>query len=120
MPIGTLNQNTLRQPMPVSSPPRIGPSISPAPITIALIPSALPSSLRGKASVTSAAEVAMISAPPTPWTTRPRIRSPAAGAIAQNSDATVKIARPAANVRTRPTMSARRPALSTSTVATSV
>ena len=27
----------------------------------------------------------MISAPPTPWTTRPRIRSPAAGAIAQNS-----------------------------------
>ena len=119
MPIGTLNQNTLRQPMPVRSPPRIGPSISPAPITMALIPSARPSSFRGKASVTSAAEVAMISAPPTPWITRPRIRS-GPGAIAQNSDATVKIARPAANVRTRPTMSARRPALSTRTVATSV
>ena len=42
MPIGTLNQNTLRQPMPVRSPPRIGPSIRPAPITIALIPSARP------------------------------------------------------------------------------
>ena len=68
MPIGTLNQNTVRQPMPVRNPPRIGPSMRPAPTTIALIPSARPSSRRGKASVTSAAEVAMISAPPTPWT----------------------------------------------------
>ncbi len=41
--------------------------MSPAPTTMALIPSARPSSRRGKASVTSAAEFAMRKAPPTPW-----------------------------------------------------
>ena len=74
-PIGTLNQKTKRQPKPVSQPPRIGPRIRPAPTTIALMPSALPSSRRGNASVTSAAELAIMNAPPTPWTTRPAISS---------------------------------------------
>ena len=120
MPSGTLNQNTVRQPMPVRKPPRIGPSMRPAPTTIALIPSARPSSRRGKASVTSAAEVAMISAPPTPWTIRPTIRSAAVGARPQKTDASVNTPSPTVNIFARPTMSARRPALSTRTVATSV
>ena len=94
MPIGTLNQNTVRQPIPVRKPPRIGPSIRPAPTTIALIPSARPSSRRGNASVTRAADVAMINAPPTPWTMRPAISSVAVGARPQNTDATVNTASP--------------------------
>ncbi len=120
MPMGTLNQNTVRQPRPVRNPPRIGPSIRPAPTTIALIPSARPSSRRGKASVTRAADVAMISAPPTPWTMRPAISSVAVGARPQNTEATVNTPSPTVNIFARPTMSARRPALSTRTVATSV
>ena len=44
--------------------------IAPAPMTMPLMPRALPSSGRGKASVTRAVALAISSAPPTPWTRR--------------------------------------------------
>ena len=119
-PIGTLNQKIDRQPKPVSQPPRIGPRIWPAPMIIALMPSARPSSRRGKASVTSAAELAISRAPPTPWRTRPPISSRSVGARAQPMDATVKIANPSVYDFARPIWSAIVPALRTRTVATRV
>ncbi len=120
IPIGRLNQNTVRQPKAVRNPPRIGPRIMPAPTTIALIPSARPSSRRGKASVTSAAELAIRNAPPTPWRALARTRNAALGATAHRTEASVKIANPNVYERARPIMSAIRPALSTRTVITSV
>ena len=61
--------------------------MSPAPTTIALIPSARPSSRRGNASVTSAAELAIRNAPPTPWTSRATTSRKAVGASAQATEA---------------------------------
>ena len=94
-PIGRLNQKTVCQPKVVSQPPRIGPMIRPAPTTIALMPRARPSSRRGNASVTSAAELAIRNAPPTPWTSRAATSSSADGASAQATEATVNSAKPA-------------------------
>ena len=68
--------------------------IAPAPMTMALMPRALPSSMRGNASVTSAVALAIRSAPPTPWTRRHAISWVASGARAQKTDAAVKMAKP--------------------------
>ena len=120
IPIGTLNQNTVRQPKLVSQPPRIGPRTWPTPMIIALMPSARPSSRRGNASVTRAAEFAISSAPPTPWRTRPPISRRSVGARAQPMDAIVNTANPSVYDRARPIWSAIVPAFITRTVATRV
>ena len=62
---GTLNQNTHSHRMETSTPPSTGPSTRPTAATMVLVPSARPSSWRGKASVTSAAAFANRNAAPT-------------------------------------------------------
>ena len=91
IPSGTLNQKTHCQLSEVSHPPSTGPTAVPTATTVPLMPSARPSSRRGKASVTMAPLLAIIKAPPMPATTRSTISSqtlsanPLANAITVNS-----------------------------------
>jgi hypothetical protein len=62
----------------------------------------------------SASETANMIAPPTPCTARIRFRKVGSPASPQSSEATVKMPRPAAKTRLRPSRSARTPAVSTS------
>ena len=92
----------------------------PAMADTALIPSASPRSSCGNASVRIAEELAMSSAPPTPWTIRIAISQRAAAEPSihvseSRIDPAVKIAKPKLNMRTRPYMSPIRPKLTTST-----
>ena len=73
MPSGTLNQKTQCHEIATSAPPSTGPITSPIAATIVLVPIASPSCSFGKASVTSAAELANRKAPPMPWRIRQRI-----------------------------------------------
>ena len=72
---GTLNQKTQCQEIATSAPPSTGPITRPMAATIVLVPIASPSCSRGKASVTSAAELANRNAPPIPCSTRQTISS---------------------------------------------
>ncbi len=88
-----------------------------------LMPMAIPRCATGKASVRMAVELAMSSAPPMPCTTRIPISSiaPAApvwGVSDSPIEATVKTAKPALYIRTRPNMSPIRPKVTTSTAVT--
>ena len=85
----------------------IRPTNDPATAATALMPSAIPRWLAGKASVRIAAALAMSIAPPTPCTIRSRMIARAAALPwAKMSDSprehTVKIAKPRLNRRTRP------------------
>ena len=93
-PSGTLNQNTQCQEIDTSAPPRTGPSTSPTAATIVLVPIARPSWRLGKASVTSAAELANRKAPPTPWRIRQRMSSVPLPANPAPSEAAVNTRKP--------------------------
>ena len=67
---------------------------SPTAATIVLVPMARPSCSRGKASVTSAAELAKRKAPPTPWTMRHTISSVPLPAKPAPSEASAKTTKP--------------------------
>src|SRR5450755_3880955 len=75
MPIGTLKRKTQRQDASVSRPPMIGPSRKPAAPAIWLMPRPRPTCPLRNASVTMAVLFVTMSAPPTPCTTRPKMRS---------------------------------------------
>ncbi len=88
-----------------------------------LMPSAMPRSSTGKASVRMAVELAMSSAPPMPCTMRnPMSQSapalPVQGHSERAMEAAVNTAKPALYMRTRPKMSPRRPKNTTSTAVT--
>ena len=68
-----LNQNTQCQEISTSAPPSTGPMTRPTAATIVFVPIARPSWSRGNASVTSAAALAKIAAPPMPCRIRHRI-----------------------------------------------
>ena len=68
-----LNQKTQCQEISTSAPPSTGPITRPTAATIVFVPIARPSWLRGKASVTSAAALAKIAAPPMPCRIRQRM-----------------------------------------------
>ena len=93
-------------------PPSVGPVLTPSATTTALSPSALPRSCAGKALVSIAGLMAMISAPPRPCNARAAINSPSEGAKPQKADPTVKMIRPAAQIGLRPIISDIRPAVS--------
>ena len=91
----------------------------------ALMPSAIPRSRCGNASVRMAVEQAKIIAPPTPWISRNRISSNAAlGPVVNTSESriepTVKTRNPRLYRRTRPNMSPMRPRLTTRTAVTTM
>ena len=70
-----------------------------------------------------AVELAISSAPPTPWTTRHTIshiapRAPWPGVSDSAIEASVNTAKPALYMRTRPNMSPSRPKVTTSTAVT--
>ncbi len=102
--------------MSTSTPPSTGPSTRPIAAIIVLAPIASPSCSRGNASVTSAAALAKMKAPPMPWTTRQRISWVPLAAKPAPREAAPKIRNAATKAVLRPNRSARRPAVSTSTV----
>ncbi len=90
-----------------------------------LMPSAMPRSLAGKASVMIAAELAISIEPPTAWTTRQPISQsapwpPLNGSRDRMIEQTAKIAKPRLYSLTRPYMSPSRPSVTTSTAVTSM
>jgi hypothetical protein len=124
-PTGTETRNTRCQSVVLSNPPTISPMNDPDTAATALIPSAMPRSRCGNASVRMAVEQAKIIAPPTPWISRKRISSSAAlGPVVNTSDRridpTVKTRNPRLYNRTRPNMSPIRPRLTTSTAVTTM
>ena len=111
-----LNQKTQCQEISTSAPPSTGPITRPTAATIVFVPIARPSWLRGKASVTSAAALAKIAAPPMPCRIRQRMSCVPSAEKPAPSDATVKNAKPRTYARLRPKRSDSRPAVRTSTV----
>ena len=98
-PIGTLTQKIERQSQEASTPPRTRPMNEPARAATMLMPSAMPRSLAGKASVMIAAELAISIEPPMAWTTRQPISQsapcpPLNGSSERMIEQTVKIAKP--------------------------
>ena len=90
-----------------------------------LNPMAMPRCSAGKASVRMAVELAIRSAPPTPWITLSPMSvdapsEPVNGMAARPTDARVKMANPALYIRTRPKMSPIRPSVTTSTAVTTM
>ncbi len=97
----------------------------PAMPAMTLMPSAVPRCLAGKASVRIAVELAKISAPPMPWTTRQPISQSAAVAPwskvqDRKIEQMVNTAKPMLYIRTRPNMSPSRPKETTSTAVTTM
>ena len=124
-PTGTETRNTRCQSVVLSNPPTMSPTNDPDTAATALIPSAMPRSRCGKASVRMAVEHAKIIAPPTPWIEWKRISSSAAVGPVVNTresriDPTVKTRNPRLYKRTRPNMSPMRPRLTTSTAVTTM
>ena len=113
---GTLNQNTQCHEIKTSAPPSTGPITKPTAATIVLVPIAIPSWLRGNASVTIAAAFANRNDPPIPWRIRHTISSVPLPAKPAPSDASANAMKPPIYAFFRPNWSDSRPALSTSTV----
>jgi hypothetical protein len=110
IPIGTLSRNTHRQlAASTSTAPSVGPS---APATAPVAPQTATATgifPGGNARRTSASDDGMSTAPPTAWTTRKAISTPALGATAHRTEATVNRAEPARKARLCPIRSASLP-----------
>ena len=122
-PTGTDTRNTRCHSSGASNPPITRPRNDPAIPATWLSPSARPRWSTGKASVRIALEFAISIAPPTPCSTRIAIShsAPAVPCIQVTDSSTenaVNTANPALYMRTRPTMSPRRPKVTTSTAVT--
>ncbi len=122
-PTGTLTRKTSRQSISDTSPPTTSPMKDPAMPATMLMPSAMPRSSCGKASVRIAVELAISRAPPIPCTMRPKISSsapadPVLGTTDSPIEAIVNTRNPALYIRTRPNMSPMRPKVTTSTAVT--
>ena len=125
IPTGTETQNTNRQLMGPRMPPSTRPMNDPAMAATMLVPSAKPRWVGGKASVRMAAVFAMMNAPPTPCIKRMTIMNNAASRpcsqVTDNRiENRVNMAKPVLYMRTRPTMSPKRPKLTTRTAVTSM
>src|SRR5215211_6381063 len=104
----------------VSAPPTSGPIATATPIVAPYMPMAVPRSRpAGNSCAIRASDTANITAPPTPWSARARLRNVGSGANAQSREETEKIASPAPNSLRRPSRSASEPAVSTSAASVS-
>ena len=106
-PNGTETRNTSRQLMGASTPPSSRPRNDPPTAATPLMPSALPRSFSGNASVRIAVELANRNAPPTPWKTRmTMIHFAPAVPVIQVTDSRIEnrvnTAKPRLYIRTRP------------------
>ena len=99
-----------------TNPPMIGPAMMPIEAMAPLMPSALPRSEGGNASVVMAKPRAKIMAAPTPWKMRAPMRKPIVGEKAANSEPRVNTANPVVKIGFFPIMSPSRPKPSTSVV----
>ena len=99
----------------VITPPTSGPIARASAETPAQIPIAVPRSRGGKVAVMIERVAGFISAAPTPWTVRAAISDAAPPASPHQSDAPVKITRPAMKIARRPSRSASLPPVSRST-----
>lgn len=114
MPIGTLTKKIQCQPtISVRTPPRISPMEAPAAPTKLNAPMALACSRGSRNRVTIMPRLTAVTiAPPMPWANRAAISIAGPTDSPHSSDATVKAASPARNMRLRPMRSPRRPASS--------
>jgi len=120
IPIGTLTQNIARHPAAaVRNPPKTSPNTEPAEIATALVPSALPLSSKGKASVSIAVLLAKRSAAPSPWTILNTTSWVPDCDRLQSAEAKVKSANPSVKSLTLPTMSPSLPKLTNTAEITS-
>ena len=110
-PIGMFTKNAQRQPpSSIRTPPREGPiaaAIAPVAVQIAM---AVARWEMGNSGRIRAREVGTRIAPPTAWRIRAATRVSTEPAIPHRTEASRKIPIPTMNMRLRPTMSARRPA----------
>ena len=122
IPIGTFRKKIDSQPThSVSTPPTSGPTATAMPIVAPYTPIAMPRSRPALNSCAiSASETANITAPPTPWNARARLRKVGSVARPANSEPSVKMPRPTAKTRRRPSRSASTPAVRTSAARGSV
>ena len=122
MPIGTFRKKIDCQLIPSTrAPPTSGPKATARPIVAPYTPMAVARSRPGLNSwATSASDTANITAPPMPWMAREMFRNVGSGARPASAEAAVKMPRPTANTRLRPSRSASTPALSTSAASASV
>jgi hypothetical protein len=108
--IGTLSRKITRQvEIPISQPPRSGPTTVEIPLQAVQVPIAAPRPCPAKLVVITASDAGVNSAPAMPWTPRNTISVVASGAAAQAADATPKHATPSVNIRTSPKMSPSEP-----------
>ncbi len=114
---GTTTKKMLRQPKcRISTPPRVGPIAIATPLHAAQMPSARPRSTGSRHTTrTIASDAGSSSAAPTPASARAPISTDTDGASAHSSDAIVNTAVPAMKMRRRPSRSASRPPVSSST-----
>ena len=101
-------------------PPSSGPAASARAETPAQVPIALPRSWAGKALVMIESVAGIISAAPTPWTTRLITSAVSVGASPAVAEEAAKIVTPVRNMRRRPRMSPSRPPVASSTANESV
>ncbi len=106
MPTGTLHQNTQCQDRPCTmAPPATGPKATAEPVIAPQAPMALPRWPGGNAEQARARLSGEISAAEAPCTARAAMSSPGVAAVAHAADAAVNTARPATNIRRRPSRS---------------
>ncbi len=99
----------------VSAPPRKVPSAPPAaPTALNTAMARARSRGSGNSDTSIPSTTAVVIAPPTPCSARAAISTPGEVATPHSTDATVNTARPAVNIRLRPTRSPSRPASSNS------
>src|SRR2546425_3090495 len=110
--MGTLTQNIERQPAAeVRNPPKTSPRTDPAEIATALVPSAVPLSSKGNASVRIAVLLEKRRAAPSPWTILKTTSCVPDCDRLQSAEATVKTANPRVKSLTLPNMSLSLPKL---------
>ena len=109
-PIGRLIRKTARHEIaPTRKPPTSGPTALATPLSPDQIPIAR-ARCAGRMQVSISARLpGVMSAAPTPWTSRAPIRKPIVGAAAQRPEATENTAMPARKILTRPKRSPSEP-----------
>ena len=110
MPIGRFTKKIHRQSVASRiTPPRMGPAMMPSDTVVPLMPSALPRSEGGNASVVIAKPRAKIMAAPRACTTLAAMRNPIVGESPASTEPNVKTANPAVKMGFLPIMSPSRP-----------
>ncbi len=115
-PTGTFTKKIHSQPSPsTSTPPRIGPTSVATPATAPHRLIARPRDAAGNVRVITAMVCGIITAAPSPWTTRAMMRPPIVSVRPHKNDASVNTVNPTRYTRRGPNRSPSRPVISSGT-----